>query len=397
MTTGRWNPSLLDSLRSEGDADADAALRQILDDNEAAAIQTLFAVMDSNDTLPPAVHFPVLSEFFRKSEALPPDVDLDRLHRGEDVFADHAYAGALALLAKSLPEGYQASNLSIILNISGDLRTHTYRRLLATLQTVVNVCTCRGFSTGGRAVITAQKLRLLHAGVRYLVLQARPEYRDAFGVPVNQEDMLATIMGFSLLVIEGWRVLGAGLTHQDEEDYLYLWTVFARMMGVHPPGEPDSAAYVPATLDEATALYRLYERRHYVDGRLNPDGVALAGANLAMLRRLIPRPLRWLGFGALPGICMADMMGEDACRRLGIAPVPGHAVLKYLLLHVHSVLSLFGTRIHSDHERLGMILFRYLIDRSYGGEVTFTVPTAVPQLKGMVDRGPSVQSSHHTP
>jgi hypothetical protein len=391
MTTDRWNPSFLDTLRSEGDPDADEALRRIMGDNEAASIRTLFAVMDSNDEVPPSAHFPVLSEFFKASETLPPDVDLARLHRGEDVFIDHTYAGALALLAKSLPEGYQAPNLSIILNISGDLRTHTYRRLLATLQTVVNVSTCRGFTAGGRAVITAQKLRLLHAGIRHLVPRARPEYRGAYGVPVNQEDMLATIMGFSLLVIEGWRVLGAGLTRRQEEDFLYLWIVFARMMGIHPAGEPHSAAYVPAGLDEATTFYRLYEQRHYVDGSRNPDGVALAGANLAMLRRLIPRPLRWLGFGALPGICMGDMMGEEACRRLGIPPVAGHHILKFLLLNLHRLFHPRAGNHTSDHERFGMILFRYLIDRSYGGEVTFTVPTDVSQLKTMVDpvRGPA--------
>ena len=40
----------------------------------------------------------------------------------------------LALLAKSLPEGYQAPRLSRVLMISGELRRSTYRRVLGVLQ-----------------------------------------------------------------------------------------------------------------------------------------------------------------------------------------------------------------------------------------------------------------------
>ena len=94
------------------------------------------------------------------------------------------------MLAKSLPEGYAAPNLAQVLNLSGDLRNRTYKRLLATLQLVLNVSSCTGFGPGGRAVISAQKLRLLHAGTRYITRKARPHFEEKYGVPVNQEDML---------------------------------------------------------------------------------------------------------------------------------------------------------------------------------------------------------------
>ena len=386
MTPEKWTSSFLDGLRQQGDPEADEALQMILSDNEAGEIRKLFSAMDSNDEVPPATHFPVLSKFFAASNELPPGVDADRIHRGEDVFEEHAFAGALTLLTKSLPEGYQAPNLSIILNISGDLRTHTYRRLLGTLQTVVNVSTCRGFQAGGRAVITAQKLRLLHAGIRHLTPRSRPDYIHSYGVPVSQEDMLATIIGFSLLVIEGWRTLHVGLKPEQEEDYLYVWLVFARMMGVHPPGQPDSTSYIPESLDDAAAFYQAYRKRHFVDGSKNPDGLALADAHLATLRKLIPLPLRLLGFGILPGICMTELMGSDACGRLGIRSVRGHAILKTLLLNFHRLLNPFEKKGHSDSERLGMIFFQHLITKAYARRVTYTVPTDIAQLKKMVDQ-----------
>ena len=108
--------------------------------------------MDVNDEIAPARLFPAVGNFFESTENLPSDVDLGRIHRGEEGFEQHAFEGALGLLTKCLPEGYQAPNLSIILNISGDLRKQTYRRLLATLQTVVNVSTLHGPACGNLRV-----------------------------------------------------------------------------------------------------------------------------------------------------------------------------------------------------------------------------------------------------
>ncbi len=383
MTTHRWTEDFLNRLRRESDPHADEALRRIVADQEANAIRAVFSRMNSNDDIPIGSTFPVLADFFQTTGNLPPDVDPDRIRRGEEVFRRHVFAGALVLLTKSLPEGYQAPNLSIILNISGQLRTHTYKRLLATLQTVVNVSTGGGFQRDGRAIITAQKLRLLHAGIRHLTRKYRPDYESTYGIPVCQEDMLGTIMGFSLLVLEGWRTLGAGLSREEEEDYLYLWLVFARMMGVHPAGEHNSRAYIPDNVDDAAVFYRAYQRRHYVQSLHNPDGVDLAKANLAMLKGQIPLLFRLFGFGILPRLCMQELLGSEACARLDMTQVRGHALLKWILTHIHALVSPEARALSRIEERFGLIIFQDMINVAYDGEVTFTVPENLRQLKTM--------------
>ena len=120
--------------------------------------------------------------------------------------------------------------------------------------------------------------------------------------------MLGTVLGFSFLVIEGWRTMKVGLTRNQEEDFLYLWLTFARIMGIHPAGQPESRAHVPLGLDEAEAFYRAFEQRHYVDAARNSDGVELARANLDMLRGKIPGMLRLFGFGILPRLCMKELI-----------------------------------------------------------------------------------------
>jgi hypothetical protein len=390
MASHRWTDAFLDTMSKQGDPLADDFLTRIIRDNEIAHIRMVFAEMNSNDEVPPATTFPELSEFFEATNDLPPTVDLYRVSRGEKVFQENAFTGALVLLTKCLPEGYAAPNLSIILNLSGDLRTHPYKRLLATLQTVVNVSTYHGFQNGGRAVITAQKLRLLHAGIRHLTRRYRPDFEPRYGTPVNQEDMLGTVMGFSYLVIEGMRTLAVGLTAQEEEDFLYLWQVFALMMGIHPPDRPGSFEYIPDSVEDAQAFYEEYRRRHYVPAEKNPDGVVLAHSNLKMLKHFVPRILRVFGFGAMPRLYMLELMGPKQCSLIGIKRMHGYRLIKWILFALirlwHPIEQLHTKR----HERVGAMIFQDMIDKAYGNEVTFTVPLSIDDLRGMI-----TNTKHH--
>jgi len=394
-TNERWSDEFLNKLHAESDELADKYLRLIMADNEKKGVRKLFATMDSNDAVPPGDHFPELTEFFQLTHNLPPGTDLQRIRRGELLFLKHILTGALVLLAKSLPEGYAAPNLSQILSISDDLKTHPYKRLLGTLQLVMNVSCAGGFEPGGRAVITAQKLRLLHSGVRYLADRYRPRFKEQYGVPVNHEDMLATIMGFSLLVVEGWRTLNLGLSKQDEDDFYYVWQTFALMMGIHPPDEPSNAEYIPNDIDDATLFYDRYRSRHYVDAAVNPDGVSLARANLNMLRDMIPRPLRFLGLGLIPRIYMTELMGDEGCRRIGISPVWKHRHLKWILMKIHDLLKPFEHFNERDHIRFGQTIFQGMINKAYDGRVTFDVPTTLREVRRIATEKTALHPHHH--
>lgn len=394
-TNERWSDEFLNKLRTESDELADKYLRLIMADNEKSGVRKLFATMDSNDAVPPGDHFPELAEFFQLTHNLPPGTDLQRIRRGELLFLKHILGGALVLLAKSLPEGYAAPNLSQILSISDDLKTHPYKRLLGTLQLVLNVSCAGGFEPGGRAVITAQKLRLLHSGVRYLADRYRPRFREKYGVPVNHEDMLATIMGFSLLVVEGWRTLNLGLSKQDEDDFYYVWQTFALMMGIHPADEPSNAEYIPIDIDDAALFYYRYKSRHYVDAAVNPDGVALARANLNMLRDMIPRPLRFLGLGLIPRIYMTELMGDEGCRRIGITPVWKYAHLKRILMKIHDLLKPLEHFNERDHIRFGQTIFQGMINKAYDGRVTFEVPTTLREVRRIATEKTALHPHHH--
>ncbi len=376
--------AFLDEIRRHVDDEADSCVHRLFAENGAAGSAALFRHATSNDDELPEGAPAALVDFFNTTRSLPPDADPARLARGEFVWMKHAFPAALVLLAKSLPEGYAAPSFGHILSLSGDLERHPYRRLLGVLQMVVNVSSPGGFAPKGKAITTAQKMRLMHAGIRSLVLRRlKPPFDTVkYGPPVNLEDMLATIMGFSYLVIEGFRILGVGLRPDEEEDLYYLWRVYAQLVGIHPPGRPDCGEWVPANVAEAAEFYAAFKRRHYVGPEKNPKGVALAWANLRMLQDMIPRAWRLVGLGVVPRIYMQDLIGEEGCARVKIPPVLGHKLLKSVLLTLvrlsHRAIDDVPARVDETVSRL---LFQGLINRSWKGEVTFLIPDTLADVR----------------
>jgi hypothetical protein len=378
----KWSDdAFLDSLRQQADPQADRAVARLIAEGGDRAVGYLFRVLRANDDPIPADAPEPFREFMEETRELPPGLDLDRVQRGGDVFLRHAVSAATVLLASSLPRGYAATCLCEVLSISRDLQRHPFERLMGVVQLLVNISNPGSFQPHGRAILTAQKLRLLHAGVRTMVPRFRPHYREKFGEPVNHEDMLATIMGFSYLVIDGLRRLKLPLTEQEAEDFYYLWRVFALLMGIHPQGRPHDASLIPATVPEAGVFYDSYVRRNDAPARENPYGVVLTLDNIRMMERLLPKTLRWVGFRYAPRICMTELMTPEELARVGMRPIAGHRVIQGLCSMTLSVVQ--GAMSHLPFSsRLASLMFQDMIDTDRGGEVTFSVPVTVYGLRG---------------
>ncbi len=375
MGHGKWSDDgFLDSLRRQGDPLADGAVLRLMAHREVRAVNEIFKTLRADDDPIPADAPEPFREFVEATRELPPGADLDRLARGGQVFLKHAASAAVAMLASSLPRGYAAPCLCEILSISRDLQKHPYQRLMGVVQLLVNVSNPGAFAVDGKAVVTAQKLRLLHAGVRTMVPRFRPGYEERHGVPVNHEDMLATIMGFSYLVIEGIQRLGLPLSEAEAEDYYFLWYVYARMMGI-----PDE--YVPTNMAEAGEFYDLYVRRHDTGPVENPYGVVLTRDNLDMMKSLIPKLLRFFGFGAAPAIAMAELMTPQELARVGMRPIAGHRVIR-AVFHLALRLVQGAEEALPFSSRLASVIFQDMIDTSRRGEVTFCIPTTLFALRG---------------
>src|SRR5581483_7387456 len=128
----------------------------------------------------------------------------------------------LNLFCYSLPFCYAARKGVQVVWLTSRRYTNPTRRIIETAQMVVDVMRPGGLSAGGTGVKTAQKVRLMHAGVRHQI-HAYTGWNAEFGEPINQEDMAGTLMSFSWVVVDGLRRLGMGLNDAEAEAYLHAW------------------------------------------------------------------------------------------------------------------------------------------------------------------------------
>ena len=382
MPQGKWSDDeFLNALRRQGDPPADAAVAQLVADGGGRAVAPIFKLLRANDEPLPADAPQPLRDFIAASGDLPPGTDPRRLARGSKAFLKNALPSVIVLLASSLPRGYGAPCLCEILSISRDLERHPLGRLMGVVQLLVNISAPDAFGPDGRAIVTARKLRLLHAGVRSLAARYRPRYEEQFGVPVNHEDMLATIMGFSYLLIDGIERLGIELPADEAEDLYYVWRTFAMLMGIHPDGRPGDDSYVPATLADAAEFYRSYVRRNNTSSDKNRYGVILAGDNLKMMEGLLPRLPRFFGLGYAPTIAMTDLLTAEELARVGLKPMIGHRLIKIVLGAALKI----GQRAeeHTPFAAgLARMLLQGMVDAERRGEVSFAIPLSRLDLRG---------------
>ena len=386
MPNGKWSDDgFLDSLRRAGDPAADDAVRRMKEDGGDKAVNASFRMLHANDSPLPAEAPQALKDFMAATGGLPPGLDMDRLQRGEDAFVRNALPSVVVLLASSLPRGYAAPCLCEILSISGDLEHHPYRRLMGVVQLLIDISDADAFKPGGRAIVTAQKLRLLHAGIREIAKTCRPEYRQNFGVPVNHEDMLATIMAFSFLVVDGIGRLALKLEPGEGEDLYYVWRTFALLMGIHPEGRPDDESFIPASIAEAALFYASYVRRNNTMPDQNRYGVALTHSNLTMMENLMPRLPRLLGLGCAPRVFMTELLTPVELARVGLAPLKGHGMRKAFLNGALWLGQLAGERVPVV-AWLARLILQGMVDVDRGGEVAFAVPLKRRNLLGRAFR-----------
>ena len=183
-----------------------------------------------------------LRAFFEVAERVPVWVDWPTLDRGGAVLFRAGPVGGLVLGAKSLVYGYASPGGNKPLIMSGRLREQAARRLNETARFVQAVCRPGGMRPFADGYQITLKVRLIHARVRHMLLKSGRWDAGAWGAPINQHDMAATTLLFSLVVLEGMRQLGMRINHRDGDDYMQLWRYAGHLIGVDPEIQPTSEA-----------------------------------------------------------------------------------------------------------------------------------------------------------
>ena len=178
MARAQWTDDFLTHQRQIGDPKGDEVIRTIFARQDVRALDGFMAELVANDQMPPRLP-PEIQAFLEDTSVLPPWTDLERLRAAAQLFNIYGLVSLASLVCASLPECYTMRIGVRILDLTSQLGAHTNRRLHQTAAMVLAVMGPHGFEPGGRGIRQTQKVRLIHAAIRYRILSAL----GAEGVP----------------------------------------------------------------------------------------------------------------------------------------------------------------------------------------------------------------------
>ncbi|MEV4443416.1 DUF2236 domain-containing protein, partial [Streptomyces sp. NPDC049577] len=169
MPAGAWTDEVLDRMRGTGDAAGDAAIAEIYELGRQEEVRQALSAFGRNSDVPPAGLPPRLQSYFELSSVLPEWADPKLIERGRALLGRYEALVVSTLLCGSLPLCYGCGDGAEVLARSQRLTSGVYRRLMETSQFVVDVLDDGGLEPRGHGLRSAQKIRLLHATMRYHV------------------------------------------------------------------------------------------------------------------------------------------------------------------------------------------------------------------------------------
>lgn len=389
----------LDALRQLGDPEADglaATLKQQhpnLDERDIVRL-VLDQILPGTDPAAGATQGPVTS-WMREGPALPGWTDLERIQAGQDFFGDWPMPIASSLFCVSLPSAYAAANGTQVLAMTSDLATKNLaRRIAETGQMLFDVMDLgrespEALLPGGQGYLTLRGVRLLHGVVRRTLLATLDgppvgsaadadaaeavgdgdlvdpvaaghptvavRWQPEWGLPVNQEDLLGTLITFTVAVFRGMDRMGIPYDRSAAEDYLHTWCVVGHLLGIQPQLLPFDRAQAEHLAD---VIARRHHQRSEAGRRLTTALLAEMETAMPLGMRKLPRTLMWHMLpGPVPTVLDVPRAAWwrpalGAMARVG--PAIGHLPLGTWLMQQPTAL-------------LGRGMLRMLVDRTMEG------------------------------
>lgn len=227
-----YSDVFLDSQRLAGDPEADRFITTVFKDaRQKELLQLWLKNAAGNADLDALVHQFPENDFIVRANQLPDWANARQMKAGSEFFSRHSEMIMSLLGLLSLPYCYTAADGAMVLYLSERIKKETTKRLYETAVFVWEMMAPDAFRPGGKAFTEILKVRLMHAGVRYYTLQSG-KWDEAWGLPINQEDMAGTNLSFSLIVVRGLRLLGFSVRQADQEAFLHLWNVIGYLTGL---------------------------------------------------------------------------------------------------------------------------------------------------------------------
>ncbi|GAS98218.1 uncharacterized protein RMCC_5183 [Mycolicibacterium canariasense] len=269
-----------------------------------------------------------LRDFFVSVETMPDWVDVEVLRRGQRALRRGGADGMYVARDVSLLGGYQFSGFNKTLLRTGALEKGSNKRFAETMQWAIDVISEGGLEPLGIGYRSTIRVRLIHAFVRRH-LASMPGWRDGdWGLPVNQTDMAATLVGALIAPPVGGLGMGILTAPADLEAIAHLTRYVGWLIGVEDEWLPrDFRDAVRVLFHTLTALSAPDESTRQLAAPMVEDPMSWHYDHLPTLRRRLAR--------AQHLSVTSGFLGPRAMRMLGLpAYVPPWYPLMRLPINV---------------------------------------------------------------
>ncbi|KAJ3359381.1 hypothetical protein GGF32_009399 [Allomyces javanicus] len=250
----------------------------------ATALRNANTALDAGDSTSPYTHLApahqaALRAMWAQVTTVPDWLDWDLVADGQSFFWQNTVAISWALSMGTLLGGYSAASIAAVLDATGYLSGRgdgdrvVMRRVLETgHMLLLAMQSIEGLRPGGEGWMCVVNVRFLHALVRRRVLAKAKSgaYSVAqHGIPINQEDLAVTALGFSMVTLAGLERLGVVTGVLDPtvaidahlergmRGYMHAWAYLSHLSGVRDdvnPLLPTSAAHAAVTRAKSANL-----------------------------------------------------------------------------------------------------------------------------------------------
>ena len=174
----------------------------------------------------------ILIELLEFSLQKPNWLDLEKVETGAKLCRRSGTRGFMVLRNYCLMGGYESSAINKPLIFTGALKKGAAKRTTETTDFWVKVVGERSLETPQFGIKECILIRLMHSYARVSILNSSDWKREEWGEPLNQWDMIATNLGFSLVFLDGIRSLGVNVKPEEVEGLFHLWKYIGHLLGI---------------------------------------------------------------------------------------------------------------------------------------------------------------------
>lgn len=304
----RWTDDELNAARQRTDLTAEKVVSAIFARGDLAAVNDLLSKIFVSDEPIPEGLPQEARDYFEKDAQLPSWADPAQIAIAQALFNRAGWEIAMALFCSSLPQAYAAANGAQVLTQTGAMTKHVRKRIFETAQFLFDVLDEGGLAPSGRGIRAAQKVRLMHGAIRYLLLsRQKPEWDSAkLGLPINQEDLAGTLLTFSVITLDGIQRLGIEVSDEEGQAWIHTWNAIGSVLGIEE-------SLHARDVNDARLLMDAIRMRQWSRSK---SGQALIRPLIQMIQDFIPGQI----LDGIPVALVRHLAGDHCADLLALPP-----------------------------------------------------------------------------